>query len=289
MNELLPVCGDISVVNQPPNTSLYSPDGFMSESSTWATINHYQHFSLHFWSTCCLNHSFWTSEQLGALAWLNSCSGLTKRDSAERDNYTELHRFTALNHFSVSIHICLKESLVLFISPSWGIWLWIQHMTWKLNIWTRMVSTRKDSRRRRKKKKSSHETQNWFHLTVSNRLRQWGSSLPAHCCYAAWSLTHMACSLLFKQPAVLDGKAMLVTEVTALCLWHTALSIWVARRDPRYLHECFCICMWEMGVFVCIAMKHTLRLSQLEMCKRKCKRKTCLRGECFEEMENLMV
>lgn len=287
MNEFLPVCGDISVVNQPPNTSLYSLDGFMSESTMWPTIN--QPLSTLF--TSLLVNML--SKPLILNIWAAWSFGLTEfllRTDWERQR--QLHWVAQIYclksllsehpHLSERITCSFHFSLLRYLAVDPTHDLKAQHLD-------QNGFYKKGRQKEEEKKKSSHETQNWFHLTVSNRLRQWGSSLPAHCCYAAWSLTHIACSLLFKQPTVLDGKAMLVTEVTALCLWHTALSIWVAQRDPRYLRECFYICMWEMGVFVCIAMRHTVHLSWLEMCKRKCKRKTCLRGECFEEIENLMV
>lgn len=57
----------------------------------------------------------------------------------------------------------------------------------------------------------------------------------------------MAASLLFQQAAAVDGKAKLVTVVTALSLWHIALSIWVAAlRDSHYIRKWFLLIHVEM-------------------------------------------
>lgn len=64
----------------------------------------------------------------------------------------------------------------------------------------------------------------------------------------------MAASLLFQQTAAMDGKAKLVTVVTALSLWHIALSIWVAALcDSHYIGKWFLLIHIEMYDFsVCV-------------------------------------
>lgn len=64
----------------------------------------------------------------------------------------------------------------------------------------------------------------------------------------------MAASLLFQQAAAMDGKAKLVTVVTALTPWHIALSIWVAAPcDSHYVRKWFLLIHIEMYDFgVCV-------------------------------------
>lgn len=69
----------------------------------------------------------------------------------------------------------------------------------------------------------------------------------------------MAASLLFQQAAAMDGKAKLVTAVTAPRLCRVALSIRAAAPcDSHHIRKCFLLVhieMYDFGVCVYLSYK----------------------------------